>query len=456
MPEILLRCSGHGARNAILRGNPPDLNSKTQMKVLLSTYACNPGTGSESGLGWNWVLQIARFHQVWVLTQTKERHRIEDALARKPIPNTHWIFCDLPPWARFRKRGHWGENLDYYMWQLWAYGIARRLHKQVQFDLVHHVTFVRYWMPSFLALLPVPLIWGPVGSGDSAPPGFVPNFSFKGRFAERARTLARCVCELDPFVRLTARRAVCAFAATNATQERMKGLGCIHVAIQPESALSVREIEWLGNLPPPNAERFRVLSIGRLIPSKAFDLSLRAFAAFHRSFPNSEYWLIGDGPERARLAKIALVLEVDSHVRFWGTLPREQVLEKLSECSVLVHPSLRESGGWVCLEAMAAARPVVCLNWAGPGVQVTPDTGIKINVSSPEQVVREMAAALVRLAADAELCRRLGQRGRERVAEHFNWERKGNLMEQVYQFVLAAAAAQKVVNPAALLQDCQR
>ena len=57
---------------------------------------------------------------------------------------------------------HWGAQLYYYVWQLAAYFAARKLQRQVRFDLIHHVTLVKYWMPSFLSLLPVPFVWGPV------------------------------------------------------------------------------------------------------------------------------------------------------------------------------------------------------------------------------------------------------------------------------------------------------
>ena len=50
---------------------------------------------------------------------------------------------------------------------------------------------------------------------------------------------------------------------------------------------------------------------------------------------------------------------------------------------MLIHPSLHDSGGWVCLEAMAAGRPVICLDLGGPGLQVTEKTGIKVKASTP-------------------------------------------------------------------------
>src|SRR5512141_2006914 len=131
------------------------------MHVLLSVYACQPGKGSEAGVGWNWVRQMARFHEVWAITRTSNASAILEAVAADPMPNVHWIFFDLPRWARFWKRGERGLRPYYYMWQIGAYRLARRLHAQVHFDLVHHVTFVNYWLPSFMALLPVPFIWGP-------------------------------------------------------------------------------------------------------------------------------------------------------------------------------------------------------------------------------------------------------------------------------------------------------
>ena len=79
---------------------------------------------------------------------------------------------------------------------------ARKLHQQVRFDVVHHVTFVKYTMPSFMALLPVPFVWGPVGGGETTPSGFWWSFSLRGKVFEIFRVLARRLGEFDPFVRL--------------------------------------------------------------------------------------------------------------------------------------------------------------------------------------------------------------------------------------------------------------
>jgi glycosyltransferase involved in cell wall biosynthesis len=75
---------------------------------------------------------------------------------------------------------------------------------------------------------------------------------------------------------------------------------------------------------------------------------------------------------------------------------------------------------------------VVCLDLGGPAIQVTPDTGIKIHASDPDQVIGDLTTALLRLAGDPALCRRFGQAGRQRVIEHFTWDQKGELISRTY------------------------
>jgi glycosyltransferase involved in cell wall biosynthesis len=168
-----------------------------------------------------------------------------------------------------------------------------------------------------------------------------------------------------------------------------------------------------------------VVSLGDLLHLKGFELGLRAFAQFQKKFPQSEYWLMGEGPERKRLQRIVQELGVEKSVKFWGRIPRAEVLKKLEQCDALVHPSLHDSGGWVCLEAMAAGRPVVCLDIGGPGLQVSVQTGVKVKAIDPKQAITEMATAMENLAVNPELRERMGQAGRARVRELFAWDKKG-------------------------------
>lgn len=403
------------------------------MKILISAYSCEPHQGSEPGVGWNIVREVAKYHQVWVLTRPDESGSIIEAeLQQNPLPNVHFVYFTLPFWQDSRRWGQSGAmQIHYYLWQIQAYFKAISLHQEIGFDVVHHVTFVKYSTPSFLSLLPVPFVWGPVGGGESAPAAFWQDFSFSARIYETVRNLVRWLGERDPFLRLTARRSAVVRATTEDTASRLHQLGINQVQVLPAIALSTEELEVLPQLPPPPRKPLRFISIGRLIHWKGFHLGLRAFA--QAGLTDAEYWLVGDGSEQQRLKQLATQLGIADQVKFWGKLDRQETLSKLGASHVLLHPSLHDSGGLVCLEAMAAGRPIICLDLGGPASQVTAATGFKIAAQDPQQATADLAHAMLCLADDDNLREKMGRAGQKLVRELHSWQSKGKQLTQLYQ-----------------------
>jgi glycosyltransferase involved in cell wall biosynthesis len=412
------------------------------MKVLMSAYACEPGRGTELGVGWNTAWEIAKSHEVWVLTRPDDgRESIEAELQRHPNPNLHFVYFTLPVFGSiWRSGGSIAFVIHYYFWQVQAFFVARRLHEEIHFDVAHHVTFVRHSSPSFLALLPIPLIWGPVGGGESAPAKFWQDFSFGNKVYEILRSAARWFGERDPFARMTARRSALVRVTTEDTAIRVRQMGANKVEIFPEASLTKEEIARLSQCATSNSTAVRFISMGRLLHWKGFHLGLRAFA--QAGIPGAEYWVLGEGPDRQRLEALVAELGIADRVKFWNRLPRDEALQQLGRCTALVHPSLHDSGGWVCLEAMMAARPVICLDLGGPAVQVTDETGVKVNAHDPDRAVQGLAAAMIRLANDPELRLSMGQAGQLRVKEFYNWEIRGQQMCQLYEDVVKATLFQ--------------
>ncbi len=403
------------------------------MKVLLSAYSCEPGKGSERGVGWNIAKEVAKHHEVWVFTRPDEsKAAIEAELARNPIPNLHFVYFTLPFWQDSLRWGQSGAmQLHYYLWQIQAYFVAQKMHRQINFDIAHHVTFVRYSVPSLLSLLPIPFIWGPVGGGESAPAKFWTDFNEKNKLYEYLRGAWRGMGELDPLTRLTARRSTIAYATTKDTAKKLSKLGALQIKQASETGISQAEIEQLSQCPPPTGQPARFINVARLLHWKGIYLGLRAFA--EANLTNAEYWVVGEGPELEKLQTLAKDLNIDDRVTFFGLLDRKEVLVKLGQCSALVHPSLHDSGGWVPLEAMASGRPILCLDLGGPGETVTPDIGIKVPAHNPEQAVSDLAKAMVKLAENPELCLQMGRMGQQRIQELYSWEAKGKWLSKVYQ-----------------------
>jgi glycosyltransferase involved in cell wall biosynthesis len=403
------------------------------MKILLSAYSCEPGKGSERGVGWNIAKEVAKHHQVWVLTRPDEsKDAIEAELKQNPIPNLQFVYFTLPFWQDSLRWGQSGAiQLHYYLWQIQAYFVAQKLHRHINFDLAHHITFVRYSVPSLLSLLPIPFVWGPVGGGESAPAKFWVDFSGKNKLYEYLRLIWRGIGELDPLTRLTARKSAIAFATTKDTAKKLIKLGAPQIKQAADTGIAQTEIERLRQCPSPKVNPVRFINVARLLHWKGIYLGLRAFA--EANLTDAEYWIVGEGPEQKKLEHLAQELNIAERVTFFGLLDRQEVLIKLGQSSALVHPSLHDTGGWVILEAMASGRPILCLDLGGPGETVTPDIGIKVPAHDPEQAVRDLAKAMVKLAQNPDLCVQMGKIGQQRIQELYSWSAKGKWLSEVYQ-----------------------
>jgi glycosyltransferase involved in cell wall biosynthesis len=376
------------------------------------------------------------------MTRDNNRPAIEAELAANPLPGLEFIYCEPPRWVQKLNRNQRMVHLHYYLWQLQAYFVGRELNQELHFDLVHHVTYVRYSSPSFLSLLPIAFIWGPVGGGETAPKAFWKDFSWRGRVYEILRSLARSLGELDPFVHLTARRSVLARATTKDTAKRLHKLGATNVEVYSQLGLSEDEISQLAKYAHGDRHSLKFISIGRLLHWKGFHLGLRAFAL--ADLPNdAEYWIVGEGSERERLESLAEDLGISHQVKFWHKLSRKDTLDRLGKCTALIHPSLHESGGLVCLEAMGAGCPVICLNLGGPAIGVTEETGFKIAADTPEQAVFDLAQAMKKIVQDSSLRMQMGQAGQKRVREEFAWEVKGRQLAQLYEKIVNCSRSQE-------------
>jgi len=423
-----------------------------RLRVLACAFACSPGGcrglgDGEAVLGWNIVKQLARFHEVWVLTHIWNREGIEASEA-KLDPNVQICYFDAPRGFRFLRRLQGAFQIYAYLWQIKAYFVARRLHKQNRFDLFHHVTYANDWMASHIgALLPVPYVRGPGGGAQRTPKGFLHEYRFRDRVWERIRSAGQRVLRSDPFFVLGQRRArailVCNREALEALPAKWEKKA-LHFPVN-----GVTADDFAADSPPGSSDgRFQVFSAGKLLHWKGFGLAVRAFSRFAGKHPEAEFVIAGDGPELPRLQALVQELGIEGKVRFERWLPRQEVLSRMSASDVFLYGSIREGGGAIVVEAMAAGAPVVCLDSSGPGIHITDECGVKIRPESPGQVEREMAAALEKLYADPELRRRLGRAARQRAEQVYHWDRQGERLLQIYQNALNLRPEPEAHDPA--------
>lgn len=188
--------------------------------------------------------------------------------------------------------------------------------------------------------------------------------------------------------------------------------------------------------PAPRAQRPHPIvgSVGRLSPEKGIDHLLRAVALLRDNGVTVDVVLAGDGPSRESLGRLALELKIAGRVRWIGEVAHDDVPVVLQGFDIFAMPSTWEGFGVAAIEASAMQLPVVASDIHGiPDVVVDGETGLLV----PPAAAPTLAAAIARLATDAELRERMGTAGRVYVERRYRWHDNARLMERLYDELLA-------------------
>ncbi len=410
------------------------------LKVLLSAYACEPNRGSEPGIGWQWATRLAELgHEIHVVTRTNNREAIVAACAAKPIPTLHFLYFDLPKWASFWKRGGRGVRLYYFLWQCFSYPTVRGLHRRIQFDVVHHLTFGVFRQPSLLSLLDAPFIFGPVGGGERAPYRLRSSLPRAARGREWLRDFANLYARIDPLLRLVLRRASKILCKTQETLDCIPRLYRKQCEVFLEIGADLPPATAPGHSPKPlkgysqmASTPLRVLYVGRLVPMKGLHLALPAFKHLLGEYPDARLTLVGDGPQEPELRALANELGIQTQIDWRGWVPQERLQSIYSTHDVFLFPSLHDSSGNAVLEAMTRGLPVVCLNLGGPATIIDAFSGIGVDATTPETAIQQLGEALTLLAGHPELRIFLSHGALARANTFFSWSNQVKRMNELY------------------------
>ena len=167
------------------------MSTTDKLKIFVSAYACEPGLGSEIGVGWHWVLEMSKHFELWVLTRESNRGTIEPWIAEHPeFACIHFLYFDLPKWARFWKKGMRGVRTYYNLWQYFTNGIVKRTMRENGIKVFHHLTYGNVlWKVSSYGQKQF-FVWGPVGGLETIPAEYSTHYARKSRLIEWVRRAA--------------------------------------------------------------------------------------------------------------------------------------------------------------------------------------------------------------------------------------------------------------------------
>ena len=402
-------------------------------KILVSAYGCEPFRGSEAGVGWNWILQMAQENKLYVIARANDQKKIETYLPKKIENNVTFFYYDTCDLLKKVKKKDKGLYLYYCFWQIGIIPLVRKIIKKYNPDYTMHLTFGSLWMPTFLPFFKTKFIWGPIGGGDGVPKSYLKELPTKQRIVQTARYFLMGTSFLNPLVFIPSKKAEVILCRTKNNIEALPKKYQNKARVILETAMDQSEFEKIEITKRNNENVIKIISKGRLVPFKNIIMGLKVIKKIIDDGYEIEYTIIGDGPEKNRLKKLVKNLDIEKNVNFIGQLDRNKVLKYLKNSDIYLFPSLREGGSWALMEAMSSGLPVICFNWTGSGEITDDKSAIRITPSKMSEDIDAFYNALKEMIDNPQKRMEYGVNAKERIERVFNWNIKGQFMEKIFE-----------------------
>lgn len=410
------------------------------MKVLINAYAVSPDWGSEQGVGWNWIISIARHCELFVITEEEYRDRIEASLGLLPQGhNIHMYYHPVPERVRRMcwNQGDWRFYFHYARWQRQILPLARRIVAEEGIDIIHMLNMVGFREPGFLwKIKGCPYVWGPVAGNEMMPLGYLSEETFLTKVKYRVKNcITHAQLTLSP-------RVKSAFLSADAVITPMASLAELvaeeygkKVSVIAETGLT-SACDAIALDRPGDSHTLDILWVGRFIRTKKLDIALKALAALPSDY-EIKLHIVGFGmnDEDNYYRSLAESLGVSDKCIWHGKLPNDETRKLMSEMDLLFFTSIHEATSTVVPEAIQARLPIVCHDICGFGPLIDDSIGRKIPLVSPEESVKGFAAII----SDFYLHRNTLEDMKpnfDKVAESLTYESKGKKVFEIYENLL--------------------
>lgn len=428
-----------------------------RLKALLIIEQCNPEWNSVPLEGYHLYNGISRFVDTTLVTHARNRDALEKIHSDRSI-----VYIDNSNFIKVTE--NIGERLSTFkgqiIWPLmntltypvyWEFN--RLVYRQFQaaidrgdYDIVHAITpmMPRYPVKVVNACKKTPFILGPVNGGVPFPKGFKTVANREFAYLNFLRSVGR---SLIPGYRETYKHADYILAGSTYTLGLIRELfptisdnqielfyenGITNSFVRPDEDVARTKV----SIKASTDHKVKLLFVGRLVPYKGADMLLDAISKLPVSVKEKiQLTIVGGGSERDGLETQVDQLGLGDLVTFTGNVRQKETLNYYRNSDVFCFPSVREFGGAVVLEAMANALPCIVVNNGGIGEYVTKDTGFKVEPTSRDFVVQELAVCIEKMVEDQTMRTNMSYESIRR-AKEFTWNVKTQKIVDIYSKIL--------------------
>jgi glycosyltransferase involved in cell wall biosynthesis len=407
------------------------------LKVLINAYACSPNWGSEPGMAWNWCSNLAKYCEIFIITEGEWKNEIEEAIKSHPYgKNMHFYYNPLPEKVRKMcwNQGDWRFYYYYRQWQKKTLKIAEEICKEHKIDILHQLNMIGFREPGLLwKIKGIPFVWGPIGGMELMSTGFLEGESIKLKFTV---FLKNCLNNLQrhfqPNVRKALQRADALSAATKGVYDFIRDYYHKYIILLNETGCYERELP----IKLKDKETFDIVWVGKFDYRKQLGLAIKTIACL-KDCDDLKLHIIGTGTENEihKYKLLAKQFGVESKLIWHGKIPNLTVQQIMRESDLFLFTSIMEGTPHVVLEAIQNALPVVCFDACGQSGVVNNTIGVKIKLCDEKNAIVDFSNAIRNLYNNKEQLFNMSENCSQRQKE-LSWDSKAQIMLGIYNKVM--------------------
>jgi glycosyltransferase involved in cell wall biosynthesis len=401
---------------------------QNKIKIFVSAYACEPGLGSEIGVGWHWVLEMSKHFDLWVLTRRSNQSSVETWIKQNPsFSSINFIYFDLPYYLRFWKKGMRGVRTYYNIWQWSANSIVKKTMLQNDIEIFHHLTYgnalwsvSKYGQKQFF-------VWGPTGGVETVPSEFSKHYNFKGKIVEWLRRMVANSLKYNAGFQSRCKNANLILCKTEILKKNIPSK-CQHKAtLFTDVAATPIEVKTVET--KKQSDIVNYIIVGKLDPWRGFDLLIEAFAMAVKDNPDLHLSILGKGADGYRLQAMIKESNLAQHISMLGKVSMEGYYEKMQESDVVVNTSLKEGAVTTAFDSMSLGLPLICVDTLGYTRYFTDEYAFIIPIQKRDKLILDLKVAILKLA-DKKLREQMGS-GSKKAGQRFTWQARGSEIHKV-------------------------
>ena len=404
------------------------------MNILINAYACAPNWGSEQGMAWHWITELAKMHNLYVITEGEWKKEIEEAVALLDVKdNIHFYYNPVSDKIRTMcwNQGDWRFYWYYRKWQKKTLTIARQICSEHRIDIIHQLNMIGFREPGYLwDIYDTHYIWGPVGGMEIVPLKYLSGMplSKKTKYIVK-NMLNHLQIRYSARVCKAIHRADIVIAATQGTYNSFVKLHHIKPVYMNEAGCTISEQHTAHNF---NKDQLDILWVGRFLDTKKLDIAIRTIAKV-KDLPVFLH-IVGSGSdtENAMYQQMADKIGISNNIKWYGKLANKKVQEMMNQMDLFLFTSVLEGTPHVVLEAITNCLPILCIDTCGQGQLVNEAIGWKVPLTNPQQNSTDFAAILRHIIINRDEIKQKSDNCKQRQRE-LSWENKLVTMNKIYQ-----------------------